>query len=257
MIRKIASGLILLVMAGVMVAPVWADRDRPNRDRDRNLLPQQQGPVIPRDRRYYTQERREYTERERKDFERRGFRYDTRFSHNRYYPPRGYVVPSLPLHYRRIPYRGIDYYFSAGVWYIGSNVGFRVVIPPVGLVVAELPPFYTTIWVSGTPYYYADGVYYVWRPTVPGYVVVEAPSESKINTEATVPEELYIYPKEGQSEEKQATDRYECHRWSADQTGFDPTQPGGGVPVDQHASKHADYQRAMKACLEGRGYSVK
>ena len=257
MIRKIASGLTLLVILGAVVAPAWADRDRPDGDRNHRNTQRPQGPVITHDRRSYTHERREYTERERKDFEQRGFHYDSRFSHNRYYPPRGYVVPSLPRHYHRIPYRGVDYYFSAGVWYIGTNVGFRVVIPPVGLVVTALPPFYTTIWVSGVPYYYADGIYYVWRPTVPGYVVVEAPNEAKINSEAAVPEELYIYPKEGQSEEKQATDRYECYRWSADQTGFDPTQPGGGVPADQHATKHADYQRAMKACLEGRGYSVK
>jgi hypothetical protein len=92
---------------------------------------------------------------------------------------------------------------------------------------------------------------------VPGYVVVKAPEEDKIDQEAGVPDELFIYPKAGQSEEQQATDRYECYRWAADQTGFDPTQPGGGVPVEQHATKHSDYQRAMKACLEGRDYSVK
>ena len=38
---------------------------------------------------------------------------------------------------------------------------------------------------------------------------------------------------------------------------FDPTQSGGGVPSDQNASAHAAYNRAIGACLEGRGYSVK
>ena len=40
------------------------------------------------------------------------------------------------------------------------------------------------------------------------------------------------------------------------ETDFDPTKPGGNVPEDQHAAKRAEYQRAMKACLEAREYSV-
>jgi Glycine-zipper domain len=36
-------------------------------------------------------------------------------------------------------------------------------------------------------------------------------------------QELYIYPNHGQSAEKQSQDRYECHAWAAQQTGFDPT----------------------------------
>ena len=71
-----------------------------------------------------------------------------------------------------------------------------------------------------------------------------------------MPEQLFIYPKEGQSQSVQADDQYECHRWSSDQTGFDPTKPGGSVPERFYESKKDDYQRAMKACLEARGYSV-
>ena len=63
--------------------------------------------------------------------------------------------------------------------------------------------------------------------------------------------------KNGQTEEQQATDKYECHKWANQQSGFDPTQSGGGVSADQNASAHAAYNRAMGACLEGRGYSVK
>ncbi len=40
------------------------------------------------------------------------------------------------------------------------------------------------------------------------------------------------------------------------QTGFDPTQPGGGVAPDQNGARRQQYQRAMTACLEARGYSV-
>lgn len=247
MMRMMRAGLIMLLMWCVVAPPVWADRDDSHRGRDFHQRP------TPGDWR----ERRDIPERDRRYYQEHGYWYDRRYGHDRYYPPRGYVVRALPPRYRRVPYHGVDYYFSAGIWYVGSGVGFSVVVPPVGLIAPELPPYYTTIWVGATPYYYAGGVYYVWRPSVPGYAVVAPPNDSKINEEASVPEELYVYPKEGQSEQQQATDRYECHRWAVEQTGFDPTEPAGGVPANQHATKHADYQRAMKACLEGRGYSVR
>jgi OmpA family protein len=34
----------------------------------------------------------------------------------------------------------------------------------------------------------------------------------------------YIYPNKGQSQEQQSRDRYECHLWAVQQTGFDPTK---------------------------------
>jgi hypothetical protein len=39
------------------------------------------------------------------------------------------------------------------------------------------------------------------------------------------------------------------------QTGYDPVQPPAGA--SQMSQKRADYQRAMGACLDGRGYTVK
>ena len=36
---------------------------------------------------------------------------------------------------------------------------------------------------------------------------------------------LFAYPASGQSQEKQSFDRFECHQWSVQQTGFDPTRP--------------------------------
>ena len=186
----------------------------------------------------------------------RGYVLDKRYQHNRYYPPREYAVRKLPPTHRVVPYRGSKYYFHDGIWYRPSGSRFVVVLPPVGLVIPFLPPFYTTIWVGSIPYYYAGGVYYVWRPEERVYVVSDPPPETEVSEQAAVPDQLYVYPKKGQSEQQQATDRYQCHRWAADQTGFDPTQPGGGVPEAQHSARRADYQRAMKACLEARGYSV-
>jgi hypothetical protein len=201
-------------------------------------------------------ERRRYTERERHEYEQRGYKYDTRYGHNRYYPPRGYMQRSLPGPHRVVPYRGHNYYYSSGIWYQRSGVSFSVVIPPIGIVVPILPPDYTTVWVGANPYYYGGGAYYAWRPAMSGYQVVEAPQDQNVYAEPDVPAELFIYPKLGQSEAQQDSDRYECHRWGVDQTGYDPTQPGGNVAPEQQANKFEDYQRAMKACFEGRGYSV-
>lgn len=36
-------------------------------------------------------------------------------------------------------------------------------------------------------------------------------------------QELFIYPSRGQSPQQQSRDRYECHTWAVQQTGFDPT----------------------------------
>jgi hypothetical protein len=141
-------------------------------------------------------------------------------------------------------------------------------------------------------------------------------------------QEPFIYPTKGQSPEQQSRDRYECHTWAVQQTGFDPTRPqtaqapapttqqapqggvvrgaargaavgavGGAIAGDagkgaaigaatggliggmrradqvraqQHAEQQqvqqqqaaraqgqAAYNRAMGACLEGRGYTVR
>src|SRR5689334_1312604 len=195
-----------------------------------------------------------------------GYVYDQRYGHNHYYPPSGYAVRALPRGYVTVNYRGGPYYYNGGVWYRHGGAGFVVVRPAFGLFVPVLPAFYTTLWWGGVPYYYADDVYYRYRPGR-GYEVVEAPGGEPSTTQpaganaapgpSSAPTDLFIYPKNGQSEEQQSKDRYECHSWATSQSGFDPTQPLGGVDQSQAASKRADYQRAQTACLEARGYSVK
>jgi hypothetical protein len=65
-----------------------------------------------------------------------------------------------------------------------------------------------------------------------------------------------IYPKNGQAKEQQAADQFECHNWAKGQTGFDPTQPGGGVAAGSADASRSNYNRAMSACLQARGYQV-
>ena len=156
-------------------------------------------------------------------------------------------------------YRGRDrYYFNGGIWYAPRGPGFVVVRPPLGLVISVLPPFYSTLWFGGVPYYYADNVYYSWQPDENGYAVVDPPD----NADAPSPppdsaqNDLMIYPKNGQTKEQQAADRFECHNWAKGQTGFDPTQVEGGVDSGNADASRSNYNRAISACLQGRGYQV-
>jgi len=185
--------------------------------------------------------------------------YDSRFSHGHYYPSRGYAVGALPRGYVTINHFHNRYFYSGGVWYAPRGPSFVVVAPPFGAFVPMLPPFYTTVWFGGLPYYYANDTYYVWRESSQGYEVVTPPDGSGDTATTQLPpsEQLYIYPKNGQSEDQQSRDRYECHSWASGQSGFDPTKSGGGVDPQDASSKRGEYNRAMTACLEGRGYSVK
>jgi Family of unknown function (DUF6515) len=190
-------------------------------------------------------------------------RMDARFHHDHYYPSRGYYVRELPRDRVIVTSPRGRYFYSGGVWYSPGPRGYVVIGAPIGTFVPVLPPYYTTVWVGGAPYYYANDAYYVWRDTDQQYEVVDPPDEQAANTEPPAPAppsaagDVFIYPKNGQSEEDQARDKYECHKWAQNESGFDPTQANGGVPPEQANSKRAAYQRAMSACLEGRGYSVK
>jgi hypothetical protein len=202
---------------------------------------------------------------DRKPEPRRGEVIDDRYHHGHYYPRRGTRVHALPHGYRPYYFRGRPYYFHGGVWYAPGPRGFVVVGAPIGLNLSALPPYYTTVWFNGTPYYYADDTYYQWAPRTNDYAIVvppvgaTSPEPVPPTTSLAAParDGFYLYPKNGQTPEQQAADRFECHTWSKDQTGFDPTQQGGGVSPTENGSKSTQYTRAMTACLEARGYSVK
>ena len=133
-----------------------------------------------------------------------------------------------------------------------------------GLFFGALPFYYSTLWWEGVPYYYAAGDYYRWNSDVGEYETVPAPPGLQSQVGAQQPStDLFVYPKNGQSVEQQARDKFECYSWAKAQTGFDPTQPGGTAaggrapPAAEWAAKRQDYARAQTACLEGRGYSVR
>jgi hypothetical protein len=138
-------------------------------------------------------------------------------------------------------------YWRGGFWpraYYG--VGFNWFLP-------VLPLAYATYWYGGSPYYYANDVYYTWNPSYEGYVATDPPpiADTAGAGEGAAPNavagsagQIFMYPKNGQSQEQQTTDKAECQQWASQQAG-------------QVAQNGSDYQRAMTACVEGRGYSAK
>jgi hypothetical protein len=173
---------------------------------------------------------------------------------------RGYAYSGYP---ERINASGA--YWRGGYWHGGHwggafwpavfyGAGFAWFLP-------VLPDGYATYSYGGVPYYYANHVYYTWDPSYEGYVATDpppvsggsaaqppaegaAPPPSPPQASAPSGRQLFIYPKNGQTDEQQSKDRRECQEWAASQAG----QSG------PHAS---DYWLAMEACVEARGYSVR
>jgi hypothetical protein len=103
-------------------------------------------------------------------------------------------------------------------------------------------------------------VYYTYNTDRSGYVVTDPPPVAGTTDDSggsqpaqTAPSsDVYAYPQNNQSDEQQSTDKYECHNWARSQTGFDPTHVNG----EGSSGNASDYQRAMTACLNARGYSA-
>ena len=181
----------------------------------------------------------------------------------------GHVTPILPAGALSIRHGGSHYFHHGGVWYRPQGSRFVVVMPPIGLSVPVLPAVSTRVWVSGAPYYVANGVYYAPMPSL-GYVVVAPPadpdqvqtitsgsanavaapgmgtsSSSVVVSTAnyrSLPEPV-IYPRNGQSPEQTEADRQECNRWAT-------TQPAA-------LNDAQVFQRAVAACMDARGYTVR
>ena len=164
--------------------------------------------------------------------------------------------------------RWVPHYWGGGYWhgafwphvYLGWDFPWFLATLPVGCA--------TYYW-GGVPYYYWQGVYYAWNPDYGNYVVTDPPPLTGGEAQGAAPPaaaqpgdtggrgamSLYVYPKNGQSEQQTQNDRYQCHQWAVGQTGFDPTNTANET---QSATATPDnYKRAVTACLQARGYSVR
>jgi hypothetical protein len=178
-------------------------------------------------------------------------------------------------------------YWYGGYWHgtfwphVWFNPGFAWYLP-------ILPLGYATFWWGGSPYYYYNNLYYTWNPGYNGYVVTDPPptdgeapasdnsGDADNSYSSAAPDstqaapmgapgtpapmsapmgggsgQVYLYPRNGQSDSQTQSDRFECHSWAVNQTGFDPTRSAG------QSGTSADYRRAMIACLDARGYSAR
>ncbi|HEX4243821.1 MAG TPA: hypothetical protein VHZ53_20570 [Steroidobacteraceae bacterium] len=148
-------------------------------------------------------------------------------------------------------------YWRGGYWHGGwwprayYGPGFAWFLP-------ILPLAYATYWWGGVPYYYANDVYYTYNQDYDGYVATDPPPAAGDSDGgapnagapaapqpdgAAIPGQIFMYPKNGQSQQQQAQDKAECQQWAGQQAG-------------QVAQNSPDYRRAMTACAEGRGYST-
>ncbi|HUN28026.1 MAG TPA: hypothetical protein VMU67_17140 [Steroidobacteraceae bacterium] len=149
----------------------------------------------------------------------------------------------------------------------------------LGLFLPVLPWYYTSFWWDGIPYYYGDDAYYVWDGDADQYEQVSPPQgfngvpAGAAADAAPMTNELFAYPKGGQSEAQQARDRTECRQWAARQTATNPSPPpasgavSGAPPpaaappppagLPSSVAAHEGYLRAEAACLEARNYTVR
>ena len=133
-----------------------------------------------------------------------------------------------------------------------GHPGFRGFLPGLfvgGFLGWSLAPRY---YDYPSPNYYPPPTYYYPPPDYsyppPGEGTQPPPAEGQ----------MFIYPRQGQSQEQQADDHYQCHSSAVDQTGFDPTfPPPAGTPEAETAQKSADYLRALETCLDARGYTLR
>ncbi|NBA97453.1 DUF6515 family protein [Pseudomonas sp. R5(2019)] len=162
----------------------------------------------------------------------------------------GHLINSFPERHWRVPYRGRDFFYSGGYWYRPQGPSYVVVRPPYGIRVTYLPSYAQEVWVGSALFFLLAGTYYQYLDDSREYVVVNPPQVSAQPLSNSY--DVVAYPAYGQSPQQVDQDRYECHRWAVEQSGFDPAS-ASYAPADYVVQ---NYRRAMAACLSGRGYSV-
>jgi len=139
---------------------------------------------------------------------------------------------------------------------IGGAIGYSLAAPRY---------YYPPAYYYPAPTYVYPNPTYVYPP--PAYSSPPPAQASPPSAQASPPQpalsqptggQIFIYPRQGQNEQQLLTDRNECHNWAMDKTGYDPTKPPPSDMSTLEISKRSsDYHRALGACLDGRGYSMR
>jgi len=227
-------------------APAFADDDRRDRlerrDRDRDDDRKRAKRNDRRDRQGVYPYRDNYLEYRTGSYQRR---------HPEFYR-RGHRIDRLPGSHLRIVIGDNPYFYWEGIFARPHKHGYVVVRAPLGARVRHLPPGYVSFHIGPSRYFHVNATYYLWDNHNRDYVVVEKPRGADHAMAAgDAPDDLFIYPAQGQSDDERESDRFSCHVWSVAETGYDP------VLADPASPGRRDYLRAMEACLEGRGYTVR
>ena len=163
-------------------------------------------------------------------------------------------------------YGGGRYHYDSG--YRHEHDRIVVAAPPLRVVVPLFPAYASTVWVGNDAYYYTNN----YAPGPKSYTVMEGPPavmelapqgemRPVSNEQGGVVElglagdaasfvaqgpapQFFAYPRMGQNAQTQVRDRTECNDWALAQPGVTSLSDG-------------NYLRAMSACLDGRGYTVK
>ncbi|MNH80737.1 hypothetical protein D3C73_330860 [compost metagenome] len=170
----------------------------------------------------------------------------------RYRP--GQVIDRFPERNLRVPYRGMDYYYSGGYWYRPLGPRYEVVAPPRGIRVSYLPDYAEQIWIGGALLFLAAGSYYAYQESTRDYVVVEPPVGQLQSPPPAASNgyDVEAYPANGQSPEQVSRDGYECYQYAVQQSGFDPRT----ATYQPDPSVVQAYRQAQGNCLSSRGYQV-
>ncbi len=66
-------------------------------------------------------------------------------------------------------------------------------------------------------------------------------------------QELYVYPKEGQSKDQQAQDEFQCYGWAKNESGFDPMAPPTATrpPPEREAQRGGAGRGAFRGAAVG------
>jgi hypothetical protein len=184
-------------------------------------------------------------------------------------PPIGLVVPQLPAFATDFESAGKAYLYANDVFYSARPDlgGYEVVNDPEDQAPeqAQAPagPAAPVVTPAVATAVEAPAAAPVPPPAQPASQLPVEPAndpapadapEAAASTPPGNPTAIAIQPRNGQSADQEASDRYECYRFAVAQSGFDPLATYGSSTT-ANVERH-EYSRAQAACLEGRGYSL-
>ena len=167
-----------------------------------------------------------------------------------------YGALTAPLWYSAWAYSRPWYYYPAPV-YVQSSPTYYVTQPGYdtqpNYVVANSQPNYT-VSQSTVGASQSGGVMELGPANgAPQPQSVQPSMTTMPSPQAAQSGQWFVYPSRGQSQAQLAADRSQCNGWAVGESGYDPDLK---VHRNPDTGPNA-YGRALSACLEGRGYTVR